>query len=266
MIYQVYPRSWADSDGDGVGDLRGIATRLPYLRDLGVDAVWLSPFYPSPQADARLRRDRLSRRRPPVRHAGRRRHAAGHRARPRHQGHRGPRPEPQLRPARVVPGRAGRRARAAPSAERYLFRDGRGPAGDLPPNNWKSVFGGSAWTRVRSQDDTNATPGWPVVPAPVRPRTTRLQLGQPAGPRRVRGRAQVLARPGCRRLPGRRRPWPGQGVGAARLGRAPAPARRRRWRPARAPQPASADVGPKGRARDLSGMAANPQLLQPDRC
>ena len=52
VIYQVYPRSFADSDGDGIGDLPGIAARLPYLARLGVDAVWLSPFYRSPQADA----------------------------------------------------------------------------------------------------------------------------------------------------------------------------------------------------------------------
>src|SRR6185437_8395198 len=52
VIYQIYPRSFADSDGDGVGDLPGIQARLSALRDLGVDAVWLSPFYPSPQADA----------------------------------------------------------------------------------------------------------------------------------------------------------------------------------------------------------------------
>src|ERR687886_296000 len=52
VIYQIYPRSFADSDGDGIGDLPGVRSRLPYLRDLGVDAVWLSPFYPSPQADA----------------------------------------------------------------------------------------------------------------------------------------------------------------------------------------------------------------------
>ena len=51
VVYQVYVRSFADSDGDGIGDLRGVASRLPYLRDLGVDAVWLTPFYRSPQLD-----------------------------------------------------------------------------------------------------------------------------------------------------------------------------------------------------------------------
>ena len=51
-IYQVYPRSFADGNGDGIGDLAGIRARLPYLRDLGVDAIWFSPWYPSPMADA----------------------------------------------------------------------------------------------------------------------------------------------------------------------------------------------------------------------
>src|SRR5579859_7008736 len=51
VIYQVYIRSFADGNGDGVGDLLGIRTRLPYLRELGVDAVWITPFYPSPMAD-----------------------------------------------------------------------------------------------------------------------------------------------------------------------------------------------------------------------
>ena len=52
MIYQIYPRSFADANGDGIGDLDGVRAKLPYLADLGVDAIWLSPFYPSPQADA----------------------------------------------------------------------------------------------------------------------------------------------------------------------------------------------------------------------
>src|SRR5665811_717572 len=52
VIYQVYPRSFADASGDGIGDLPGITSRLEHLADLGVDAVWLSPFYVSPQNDA----------------------------------------------------------------------------------------------------------------------------------------------------------------------------------------------------------------------
>src|ERR1700709_2673136 len=51
VFYQVYPRSFQDSDGDGVGDIRGIVDRLPYLQALGVDALWLSPIFPSPMAD-----------------------------------------------------------------------------------------------------------------------------------------------------------------------------------------------------------------------
>ena len=51
VVYQVYPRSFADSNGDGVGDLPGVRSKLPYLADLGVDAIWLTPFYPSPLAD-----------------------------------------------------------------------------------------------------------------------------------------------------------------------------------------------------------------------
>jgi alpha-glucosidase len=51
VVYQVYVRSFADSDGDGVGDLEGIRAHLPHVASLGVDAVWLTPFYPSPMAD-----------------------------------------------------------------------------------------------------------------------------------------------------------------------------------------------------------------------
>ena len=64
-VYQIYPRSFADANGDGIGDLRGITSRVPYLVELGVDAVWLSPFYPSALADGdprALRRARLRRR------------------------------------------------------------------------------------------------------------------------------------------------------------------------------------------------------------
>jgi oligo-1,6-glucosidase len=52
VVYQIYPRSFADSNGDGIGDLAGMADRLDYLADLGVDVLWLSPIYPSPQDDA----------------------------------------------------------------------------------------------------------------------------------------------------------------------------------------------------------------------
>src|SRR5512134_589149 len=51
VVYQVYIRSFADSDGDGIGDIAGIRARLPYLRDLGVDAIWVNPWYPSPMVD-----------------------------------------------------------------------------------------------------------------------------------------------------------------------------------------------------------------------
>jgi len=50
-VYQIYPRSFCDSNGDGIGDLQGIISKAGYLRDLGVDAIWLSPFYPSPLKD-----------------------------------------------------------------------------------------------------------------------------------------------------------------------------------------------------------------------
>ena len=83
VIYQVYPRSFADSNGDGIGDLPGITSRLGALKDLGVDAIWLSPFFTLAAERRRLRRRRLLRRRPALRHARRLRRDAGRRPRPR---------------------------------------------------------------------------------------------------------------------------------------------------------------------------------------
>lgn len=51
VVYQIYPKSYKDTTGNGVGDLRGIIEKLPYLEELGVDVIWLNPFYPSPQRD-----------------------------------------------------------------------------------------------------------------------------------------------------------------------------------------------------------------------
>jgi len=147
VTYQVYVRSFADSDGDGVGDLPGITAKLPYLRDLGVDAVWLTPFYTSPQHDhgydvadyedvdplfgSLADADRL------IETA----HDLGLRI-----------------IVDLVPNHSSdehvwfRAALAAgpgsPERARYLFREGGGEHGELPPNNWQSVFGGPAWTRV----------------------------------------------------------------------------------------------------------------------
>ncbi|MFI1399545.1 glycoside hydrolase family 13 protein [Streptomyces sp. NPDC020681] len=153
VIYQVYPRSFADGNGDGMGDLPGIRSRLPYLKDLGVDAVWLSPFYASPQADAGY-------------------DVADYRAidpmfgglldadaliREAHEldlriivdlvpNHSSDQHEWFQRALREGPGSALR--------ERYHFRPGKGTNGELPPNDWESIFGGSAWTRIQNPDGT----------------------------------------------------------------------------------------------------------------
>ena len=141
VVYQIYVRSFADSDGDGVGDLPGIRAHLEHVAGLGADAVWLTPFYRSPMADhgydvtdqcdvdpvfgTLADADALLARA----------HDLGLRVIvdlvPNHSSVE----HPWFREALADKGKRGR----------YLFRDG---VGDGPPNNWQSVFGGSAWTRV----------------------------------------------------------------------------------------------------------------------
>ncbi|MFB6821652.1 alpha-amylase family glycosyl hydrolase [Streptomyces virginiae] len=149
VIYQVYVRSFADSDGDGIGDLRGVRSRLPHLARLGVDAVWLTPFYVSPQADggydvADYRAvDPLFGDLSDADELVRAAHALGLRVIvdvvPNHTSEQ----HPWFRAA--LAGDPGARAR-------YHFRPGRGDGGELPPNDWESIFGGPAWTRLPDGD------------------------------------------------------------------------------------------------------------------
>jgi len=152
-IYQLYVRSFADGNGDGIGDLAGVRARLPYLGKLGIDAIWFNPWYPSPMADAGYdisdyrsidpvfgtldEADAL------IGEA----HALGIRIIvdivPNHGSDR----HPWFTAALAAgPGSAER--------SRFWFRPGRGADGALPPNDWQSIFGGPAWTRVTSPDGT----------------------------------------------------------------------------------------------------------------
>jgi len=154
VIYQVYPRSFADGNGDGIGDLPGITSRLEHISVLGVDAVWLSPFYVSPQHDAGYDvadfRDV-----DPV--FGTLDDADALIARAHELGIR--------IIVDMVPNHVSvdhvwfREAQTAepdsPARHRFIYRDGRGTDGSEPPNNWTSVFGGPAWTRETRPDGTS---------------------------------------------------------------------------------------------------------------
>ena len=151
VTYQVYIRSFADSDGDGIGDIGGIRERLPYLRDLGVDALWITPWYRSPMADGGYDVADYREIDPTfgtlagavdLVHAA---HDHGLRVLldivPNHTSA----DHAWFREALAAgPGSAAR--------DRYIFRAGSGPDGSAPPNNWQSVFGGAAWTRVADSD------------------------------------------------------------------------------------------------------------------
>ncbi|MDO4918031.1 glycoside hydrolase family 13 protein [Kocuria sp.] len=147
VIYQVYPRSFKDSNGDGMGDLGGVTQTLPYLARLGVDAVWLSPFYLSPQHDAGY--DVADYRTVDPRFG-----SLEDFDRMREEAHRlGLKIIVDLVPNHTSEDHEWFRAALAsepgsPERARYIFREGTGENGELPPNNWKSLFGGRAWTRV----------------------------------------------------------------------------------------------------------------------
>jgi len=147
VCYQIYVRSFADGNGDGVGDVAGIEQRLPYLADLGIDSVWITPFYTSPQLDhgydvSDYRDvDPLFGSLADFDSMLGRAHALDIRVIvdlvPNHTSSEHPWFTAALASA------PGSRER-----ERYVFRDGSGRGGAKPPNNWRSIFGGPAWTRV----------------------------------------------------------------------------------------------------------------------
>ena len=151
VIYEVYPRSFADGNGDGEGDLLGLRNQLPYLAELGIDGIWIAPWYPSPMADGGYDVSDFRNIHPlfgtlddaaaVIREA----HQLGLRVIidvvPNHTSDQHPWFQAALK---APPG--------SPERSLYFFRDGKGENGDEPPNNWISCFGGSGWTRIVKAD------------------------------------------------------------------------------------------------------------------
>ncbi|MFT8359143.1 glycoside hydrolase family 13 protein [Bifidobacterium aquikefiri] len=147
VVYQVYPRSFKDVNGDGLGDIAGVTEKMPYLQALGIDAIWLSPFYPSALADGGY--DIIDYRNVDPRLGTmedfdtmeRAAHKAGIKI-----------------VVDIVPNHTSNEhvwfkqaladGRGSAARDRYIFKEGSGPNGELPPNNWGSLFGGPAWERV----------------------------------------------------------------------------------------------------------------------
>ncbi|MFQ1002062.1 glycoside hydrolase family 13 protein [Modestobacter sp. SSW1-42] len=148
-VYQVLPRSFADGNGDGVGDLAGLRARLPYLAALGVDAVWVTPWYPSPMVDNGY--DVADYRDVDAALGG----LAQAEAFIGEAHELGLRVLVDIVPNHTSDAHVWFRAALAGDARaraRYLFRPGRGADGALPPNDWESCFGGPSWTRTTDPD------------------------------------------------------------------------------------------------------------------
>jgi alpha-glucosidase len=147
VVYQVYVRSFADANGDGIGDLAGVRSRLPYLHALGVDALWFNPWYPSPLADTGYDISDYRSIDPALGTLEEAEKLIGEARElgirtivdivPNHVSNEHPWFEAALA---AEPG--------SPERARFWFRPGTGENGELPPNAWQSIFGGSAWTRT----------------------------------------------------------------------------------------------------------------------
>lgn len=147
VVYQIYPRSFADTTGNGLGDIKGITSKIDYLKELGVDAIWLSPFYPSQLADGGYDVDDYRNVDPRLGTMDDfdEMAAAAH-----------------ARNIKVVvdivPNHSSNRhkyflqaladGKGSAARDRYIFRDGRGENGEFPPNDWQCIFGGRAWEPV----------------------------------------------------------------------------------------------------------------------